>query len=331
MNKKAIALLSGGLDSILAIRLMREQGVEIEAVYFHIDFASCGGSGNNSAQKAAKMLSVPFRVVDITSEYLGMFKDPKHGYGANINPCIDCKIFMLKKAKEMMRDLCASFLVTGEVLGERPMSQRRDALNIIERDAGVKGILLRPLSAKLLNPTLPEKEGVVDRERLLEISGRSRKPQMDLAEKFGIKEYPNPAGGCLLTDPGFTRRVRDLISHDELTLDNLKLIQFGRYLRLSDGAKLLIGRDERENRLLESIAKPNDIILKLKNYQGPISVLRGSSNPETINNAAALAAYHTKYRNESVLRVDFWGQNRACPQTVSVKPSCQDEIEKFRI
>ncbi|MCM8761412.1 MAG: hypothetical protein NC933_04695, partial [Candidatus Omnitrophica bacterium] len=201
MTKKAVVLFSGGLDSILATRLMMELGIEVACVHYYIEFAACGG-GETSAVNAAKMLGVPIKIFDITAEYLEMFRNPKHGYGANINPCIDCKILMLKKAKEYMAEIGASFLVTGEVLGERPMSQRRDALNIIEKNSGVRGILLRPLSAKLLVPTIPEAKGVVDREKLLDIQGRSRKIQMELAARFGIKEYPNPSGGCLLTDPG---------------------------------------------------------------------------------------------------------------------------------
>ncbi len=333
VNKKAIVLLSGGLDSILATRLMLEQGIDVICVNFYIEFAVCGGRGNEgAAQKAAQMLGVQFKVIDITNEYLEMFRDPKHGYGANINPCIDCKIFMLKKAREMMAGLGASFLVTGEVLGERPMSQRRDALNIIEKQAGVRGILLRPLTARLLEPTLPEKEGVVDREKLLDIRGRSRKPQMALAEKFGIKEYPNPAGGCLLTDPGFSNRVKELIKHDELNVENLNLLKVGRHFRLAGGAKLVIGRDEDENRELQEIALPDDIIFKLANHQGPLSLLRGRPREETIAAAASIIAHHTKFRNENSLGVTYWPANDpAGKTTVSVKPSGKEEVEKIRI
>lgn len=332
MNKKAVVLLSGGLDSILALRLMQDLGIEVVAVNYYIAFAVCGGAGLEGApEKAAKMLGVELKKFDITKEYLEMFKSPKHGYGANINPCIDCKIFMLKKAKEYMKEAGASFLVTGEVLGERPMSQRKDALNIIERDAGVKGILLRPLTAKLLPPTIPEKEGVVDREKLLDISGRSRKPQMALAEKFGIKEYPNPAGGCLLTDPGFSNRVKDLMKHGELSIDNLELIAVGRYFRLPDGSKLAVGRDQGENERLLSMAKPGDIMLKLKDYQGPISILRGAADDNTLNLAAGIAAHHTKFRSEESVRVNYWKGKSTDKKTVSVKPADRSEVEKFRL
>lgn len=344
MNKKAIVLLSGGLDSILATKLMLEQGVEVLCVNFYIEFAVCGGKGlegptspsglrrASAADKAAKMLGVPFKIVDITEEYLEMFKNPKHGYGANINPCIDCKIFMLKKAKVMMEEAGASFLVTGEVLGERPMSQRLDALNIIEKQAGVRGILLRPLTAKLLAPTLPEKEGLVDREKLLDIRGRSRKPQIALAEKFGIKEYPNPAGGCLLTDPGFTDRIKDLIKHGELSIDNLKLLKVGRHFRITENAKLAVGRDDGENEELLSIADKNDIIFQMRDIQGPISILRGKYDDDLIKRAASIATYHTKSRNENSVAVTYWRASKPEAETaITVKPASADEAGMIRI
>lgn len=331
MNKKAIVLLSGGLDSILAARMMLEQGVEVVAVNYFVRFAMCGGPDESSAIKAAKALGLKLNVFDITDEYLEMFKKPKHGYGANINPCIDCKIFMLKKAKEYMKEAEASFLVTGEVLGERPMSQRRDALNIIERDAGVKGILLRPLSAKLLNPTIPEKEGVVDRNGLMDISGRSRKPQMALAEKFGIKEYPNPAGGCLLTDPGFSRRVKDLIGHDLLNVEELELLSTGRHFRISDKAKIIIGRDEDENRRLESHIKKGDIIFRMKNKPGPFSILKGIKDESVISLAASIVAYHTKFRNEEKSEVNYWEAGSREQKTIIVKPASSETVENVRL
>jgi tRNA U34 2-thiouridine synthase MnmA/TrmU len=239
---------------------------------------------------------------------------------------------MLKKAKARMSGAGASFLVTGEVLGERPMSQRRDALNIIEKQAGVKGILLRPLTAKLLEPTIPEKEGIVDRERLLDIRGRSRKPQMALAEKFGIKEYPNPAGGCLLTDPGFASRVKDLMNHNELGIENLKLLKTGRHFRLAGDAKLIVGRDEEENDELQSLSGPEDILLKLKNHQGPISVLRGRHDEELIKRAASIAAYHTKARGEDSVEVTYWqGGRPELKSVIYVKPAAAEEVEKIRI
>ncbi|MFA6078218.1 MAG: hypothetical protein WC779_00510 [Candidatus Omnitrophota bacterium] len=332
MNKKAIVLLSGGLDSILAAKLMLEQGVDVEAVHYYIGFASCGGDdGPGGAEQAASALGIKFTKVDITEEYLEVFKNPAHGYGANVNPCIDCKIFMLRKAKKYMESIGASFLVTGEVLGERPMSQRRDALNIIEKAAGVRGILLRPLTAKHLEPTIPEKEGVVDREKLGDIIGRSRKPQIAMAEKFGIIKFPNPAGGCLLTDPGFARRVKDLIEHNEVNVENLNLLKIGRHFRISDKAKLALGRNEKENDLLVRRMKDGYISLEPKDVPGPFAVLVGTMSENDIDTAARVTAYHTKQRGEKSLNIEICKGGPSACRTVSVAPAALEEVEKIRL
>src|SRR3990172_5077850 len=210
---KALALLSGGLDSTLAAKVILEQGIELEALNFLTVFCTCTNRGATclASQKAVETLGIPLKVFNISEEYLEIVKHPKHGYGSNMNPCIDCRIFIMKKTKAYMEKSGASFIVTGEVLGERPMSQRRDAMRLIEKEAGLEGVILRPLSAKLLPVTVPEKEGWVNRETLLAFQGRSRKPQMKLADHYGIHDYPSPAGGCLLTDPGFARRMKDLM------------------------------------------------------------------------------------------------------------------------
>ncbi len=332
MNKKALALLSGGLDSILAIKIMLEQGIEVEAINFLTIFCTCTRKGcQHAATQAAETLKVPLKVFNITEEYLDIIKKPRHGYGSNMNPCIDCRIFILRKAKEYMKQCGASFIVTGEVLGERPMSQRKDAIALIEKEAGLKGLILRPLSAKLFEPTLPEKEGIVDREKLLDISGRSRKPQIALAKEFGIKDYPCPAGGCLLTDPSFAKRVKDLIEHDSLDMDNLRLLKVGRHFRLSKDAKLVVGREEEENKILEALAGPSDIIFKLKDHQGPLSVLRGKAGSDLISLAASIIAHHTKFRNEEGLRIDYWQPPSANRTTISASPAKLEEIEQIRI
>lgn len=326
-------MLSGGLDSILAARLMLEQGIEVTAINFLTIFCTCTHKGcQHAATQAAKTLGVPLKIFNITEEYLEVIKNPKHGYGSNMNPCIDCRIFIFKKAKDYMKEVDASFIVTGEVLGERPMSQRRDAIFLIEKEAGLKGLIVRPLSAKLFEPTIPEKEGIVDRNRLLDISGRSRKPQIAMAKEFGINDYPCPAGGCLLTDPGFAKRMKDLLAHDALTLPNAKLLKLGRHFRLSDASKLIVGRQKEENELLQSLAGPDDVLLKLKDHQGPVSVLTGCYDEEFIGRAAAIAAYHTKVRGEGSVKVDYWKHGKPELKTaISVQPAAADEIEKLRI
>ena len=333
MNKKAIVLLSGGLDSILAARLMLEQDIELQAVNFSAKLCMCGckKTGESAAQSAAKMLRIPLKTIDITDDFIEIVKSPSHGYGANVNPCIDCKIYMFKHAKDMMKESGASFLVTGEVLGERPMSQRMDALNIIEKAAGVKGILLRPLTAGNLDPTLPEKEGVVDRARLLDIRGRSRKPQMALAEKFGIDKYPSPAGGCLLTDPGFAKRVKDAMKHGEFDAENLALLSVGRHFRLSDKTRLVVGRDEGENEILASLAGQDDILFELTDREGPTAILRGGIDDGLIRIAAGIAAYHTKFRHEGSVRVDYRKSESAGKETISVKPAAKEAVEYLRL
>ncbi len=267
---KALVLLSGGLDSILAVKLLLEQGIEVTAINFRTNF--CGPS---KARPAALMLGVPLREVAIREEFLAVLKKPKHGYGAGLNPCIDCHALMLKKAAEIMKNEGFDFVATGEVLGERPMSQHKQALEIVEKEAGLKGYLLRPLSARLLEPTIPETDGRVDREKLLGISGRNRKPQMELAEKFDIKEYPTPAGGCALTQEGFAGRLKELMENKpDFTSKDVDLIRFGRHYFVG-GVQIILGRDEKENEILSSVAGNGDIIIEPDNFVGPTALLRG--------------------------------------------------------
>ena len=333
MNPKAIALLSGGLDSILAVKLMLGQNIDVVAVNFSAKLCMCGckKTGESAAETAAKMLGVPLKTIDITDDFIEIIKNPRYGHGANMNPCIDCKIYMIKHAKEMMKDAEASFIVTGEVLGERPMSQRKDALSLIEKRADVKGILLRPLTAKNLEPTKPEIEGIVDRKKLLDIKGRSRKPQIALAKKMGILTYPAPAGGCLLTDPGFAKRVKDTIAHDEFDAENLALLSVGRHFRLDKNVKLVVGRDERENGILESLAKPEDVLLELKDFQGPTSILRGKGIEKFIGLATRIASYHTKFKSDASVAVDYWKAGQLLKETLSIKPTTIEEISTLRI
>jgi tRNA U34 2-thiouridine synthase MnmA/TrmU len=332
MNRKALSLLSGGLDSILATKLMLEQGIEVEAANFLTTFCTCTRQGcRHAATQAAETLKVPLKVFNISEEYLEIVKNPRHGYGSNMNPCLDCRIFIFKKAKEYMKECGASFIVTGEVLGERPMSQRRDAIMLIEREAGLKGLVLRPLSAKHFDPTLAEKEGLVDRDKLLDISGRSRKPQMALAEGFGINDYPCPAGGCLLTDPGFAARMRDLLKYGPLDLASVKLLKLGRHFRLSENAKLIVGRDAKENDLIQSQAGDGDICLRIKDGPGPFSVVRGPSDEGVLNLAARIAAYHTKFRDERAVSVACRRLPDRQETVLNVEPATLAEVDKVRV
>lgn len=269
MTKRALAIgmISGGLDSTLAVKIIQEQGIAVRGVNFSTGFCIYETKRalskedvnpkalKNEALRAGADLSFPVEIIDISREYISLITNPKYGYGSNMNPCIDCRIFMLKKAKELMDAEGADLVFTGEVLGQRPMSQHKDALLIVERDSGLKGRLLRPLSAKLLPETIPEQEGIVDREKLFAISGRSRKEQLYLAEKWDIQDVPTPAGGCcFLTDANYSKRLRDKIStlgNKPLSLNDITLLKVGRHFRLNNSLKCIIGRNEMENNFLD--------------------------------------------------------------------------------
>lgn len=319
---KAIALLSGGLDSTLAAKLILQQGIEVEAVSFSTVFsASSTESSPRASEKAANALGIRLKVFEISKEYLQLLKRPQYGYGKNLNPCIDCRIFMLNKTKEYMRERGASFLITGEVLGERPMSQHRNALMIIDRDAEVKGSVLRPLSARLLEPTIPEKEGWVDREKLLDFRGRSRKPQIALAHELNIRDYPSPAGGCLLTDPGFSRRMKDLMeSNPHFTINDVQLLKIGRHFRFSPKSKLIVGRNESENMRLTQLMEAEDIIFNVADFPSALSILRGEPTEDELSKSAAIAAWYSKARQLSKVKVRYYKKGEGGERYVHVEP-----------
>ena len=331
MNKKALVLLSGGLDSTLAAKMMQNHGIALEAINFLTVFCTCSrkGSCKHEARKVADDFGIKLHVMNVTEEYLSVVKNPRYGYGSNMNPCIDCRIFMFKKAKAFMGSIGASFIVTGEVLGERPMSQRRDAIHLIEKQSGLKGLVLRPLSAKYFKPTLPEQEGIVDRESLLDIKGRSRKPQIALAKELGIEEYLCPAGGCLLTDPGFAKRIKDLVEHDELNVPNVKLLKAGRHFRI-DGSKIVIGRNKDDNEMVLRFAQAGDIIVKAKSFPGPVTLMRGDGSSRALEAAAALTAGYTKGKEAESASAEYFLFPGGKPEIINVKPA-QKEMPGLEI
>jgi tRNA U34 2-thiouridine synthase MnmA/TrmU len=267
--RKAILLLSGGVDSILAGKILENQGIKIIPVFFKSYFFD-----EKNAQKVAENLGWKLEVIDFSKDHLKVVKKPKFGYGSSVNPCIDCHILMLKKAKQLMKKLKADFVATGEVLGERPMSQNKKALELIEKESSLKGYLLRPLSAKLLKETIPEKRGKVDREKLLDIQGRSRKRQIELAKKFKIKWYPQPSGGCILTDLEFGKKLRDLLEkYPEFDGNDVETLKLGRHF-WEGKVKIIIGRSHEENLKLEKLKRKGDSIIKMKNYPGPTALVR---------------------------------------------------------
>ena len=339
---KAIGLLSGGLDSTLAARVLLNQGVDVKGVHFYTGFCIVGLKKVFAGQKdqpvrhealrAGRDLGVEVDIVDISEDYLKMVTHPRHGYGSQMNPCIDCRIHMLREAKRRMELEGASFVFTGEVLGQRPMSQRRDVMNTIEREAGLRGYLLRPLSAKLLKPTIPEKEGWIDPDGLYDIQGRSRKRQIELAQEFGLTDYPQPAGGCcFLTDEHYAARFRDLLDHREekvLTQEEVYLLAVGRHFRLSPAAKVIVGRNEKENLFLERY-QDNCWAFQTVEHPGGLVLLFGPVNDELKKTAASIAARYCKDKYRTSILVK--GEGPEGNEQFSVIPLNDDELDKMRI
>lgn len=296
MKRTAVALISGGLDSILAARVVMDQGFDVTGLYFTSVFSkSYGKEDATHAARVARSVGIGLRVMDLGQEYIELIRNPRHGYGKNINPCIDCKIFMLTKAKAVMEELGSPFIITGEVLGQRPMSQRRDTLNVIERDSGLKGMVLRPLSARLLPPTKAETEGIINREKLLDISGRSRSVQLALAAQYGIEGFSTPAGGCLLTDENFARRLRELFEHKiDVAQDDIRLLTMGRHFRLPSGAKVVVGRNKQENEQLSTFGQSGMRLLRPSDFPGPVAVLTDERSPEDAGIAAGLILKYSR-------------------------------------
>ena len=293
----ALALYSGGLDSTLACRVVMAQGIRVLAVKFVTPFFGYDllAREDEYIRETKEKFGIDVFLKDVTGLYLKMVRDPAHGYGKNFNPCVDCKILLLSEARRMMPELGASFLVTGEVVGQRPMSQRRDTLRAIERQSGCQGILVRPLCARNLEPTKAELDGLIDRSQLLDFSGRNRKPQIELADKFGIKDYPSPAGGCTLTDPILSERIREYYEeHDEIVAAEIQLLLVGRQFFMPSGSWLVVGRNEADNRRIEKLAQPGDWLLAPDDFPGPTVILRGSHDRNELEQAAGILAYYSK-------------------------------------
>ena len=334
MKRKAIALLSGGLDSTLAVKVMLDQGIEVEALNFTSPFCTCTAKGSgckSEAVRVAEEFGIPIKVMNKGVEYLDVVRNPRHGYGKAVNPCIDCRIFLLQKAREYMTQCGADFVITGEVLGQRPMSQRRDTLRIIENESGLEGLLLRPLSAQHFPPTIPEKEGWVDRSKLLSINGRSRKPQMDLAEELEVKNYPCPAGGCMLCETSFAPKVRDIFDHsDELNLRDFRMLKVGRHFRIGPRSKVLIGRNETENDLLEAQALTGEYAFRWRDGSSPTGLITGVVDEELQQTAAKILLRYTKAEpgSASVLRSVDDGDER---NFTAVHDFVDADIESHRV
>ena len=288
---KGLSLLSGGLDSQLAVCVLRAAGAYVEGVTFATPFFQ-----PDSAKKAAAALDLPLHVVDFTDDEIALVENPPHGFGGAMNPCIDCHARMIARAGEMMTARGFDFVSTGEVLNQRPMSQNKQSLGVVEKCSGLKGRLLRPLCAQLLEPTIPEQEGLIDRSKLLALSGRRREPQMALAAQFGLVDYPSPAGGCKLTEKGFGRRLKDLLDHEGLRERRLvELLNIARRFRLPGGTSVILGRDAQENRTLQERLAPSDTLVAPVSVPGPTAILPSVASPADLDLAAAIVCAWSRY------------------------------------
>ena len=330
---KAIALYSGGLDSTLAILAVMKQGIEVKAVTF-LNHFGCDISDKSSCSKdpfaAAAKFGFEVKLSHLSEKFIAIVKQPKFGHGKNMNPCMDCRILMIREAREFMEMTGADFIITGEVIGQRPMSQRRDALDIIDRETRLRGYILRPLSAKLLKPTVPEMNGLVNRDLLYGFGGRTRKPQLALAAEFGLTDYPAPASGCLLTEPNYSYRLRELLSYEsDPSLEDLNLLRLGRHFRLSAACKVIVGRDERENNALEAALGTRGFFLRVEGHASPITVMRGDVDDRVIRTAAALCARYSDAKLLSDVTVKIWSGDHVSALTVT--PADKDLIDRYKI
>ena len=301
---KALLVFSGGLDSLLAAQVIRAQGIDVLGLFFETPFFS-----SEKAKQSAAEILLPLKIVDLTEPHLRIVRKPKHGYGGNMNPCIDCHALMLRSAGELLEKEGASFVISGEVLGQRPMSQNFKALSIVAKESGFNGLIVRPLCAKHLPLTTPEEKGWVKREGLLSLSGRSRKPQMELAGKLNIRHYPSPAGGCLLTDPVFSRRLRDLFSSKPgCTLREIELLKVGRHFRLGPATKLVVGRNKKENDIITSLSCENDLVMQVENIPGPTVLITGEPSPEEEALALSITASYSDAKEDQAVEITIVGR-----------------------
>jgi tRNA U34 2-thiouridine synthase MnmA/TrmU len=327
---KAVGLISGGLDSILAAKIVKDLGVEVHGVYFAMPWGCCD---KGKAQSAAEQIGIPLIVLQLDERYLQVVKTPKYGYGSVMNPCVDCRIHMFTRAAQYMRHINAQFIFTGEIIGQRPMSQKRHSMRWIEEGARLEGRLLRPLCAQLMEPTIPEQEGLIDREKLLAISGRSRKGQLQLAEQLSITAFSAPAGGCSLTDSNFAERMKDTLKHGYRNFRETIALKWGRHFRLNPQFKAILGRDEMENKALMHYAHPQDTIMQLEDNLGPTLILKGDNPTEEILKfCAGLIQRFSRYKNETSVPVKYWiaHDQNTIKNILSVQLN-ETEIEKISI
>jgi tRNA-specific 2-thiouridylase len=326
-KSKAIGLFSGGLDSILATKLVTEQGVTVVALRFRMPFAAPGRIlSDDRLSQLAQLVGASLVSVDAGEDYLGLIRSPEFGYSRQAAPCLDCMVYMQRKARELAKELRADFVFTGDVVGQRSFCQNKRSLRVVEKAAALEGRLLRPLSAKLLEPTIPELTGLVRRERLLDFRGRGRRRQIRLAHEFGIIDYPIPGGGCLLCDKNFAARCRDGIAHDQFSPGDIELMRYGRHFRLESGAKVVVGRNQSENEVLERLVAADDTVCRPVDVMGPVALLRSKKKTKKDTELVArICARYSDGGDNQAVRV-------ACgDRQLSVKPAKDADLEPLRI
>ena len=323
MKIRAITLFSGGLDSILAVKLIGEQGIDIEGITFETPFFNA-----SRARISANKIGLPLEIVDITRPHLAILKAPRYGYGKNMNPCIDCHTLMLNLAGKRMEERGADLIVTGEVLGQRPMSQTRQSLHVVAKNSGYADFILRPLSALLLPETRPEQEKKVDRSKLLSIQGRGRKTQFQLARHYGVEEYPPPAGGCLLTDPNFSRRLRDLFDHcPDPGLRDIELLKFGRHFRIHADVKLIVGRNQADNAAIQDLIREGDAVLHMADSRGPTVLVPPGWDETTLSEAAGFCCLYANRPDDRPCKVVC--RTGGTARTFSVPAARREDAERM--
>jgi tRNA U34 2-thiouridine synthase MnmA/TrmU len=330
---KAVALYSGGLDSTLAIIAMQRQGVDVTAITF-LNHFGCDISDKSSCSKDPFAASVKFgfkvKLSHLSDKFMKIVINPKYGHGKNMNPCVDCRILMLKEAKELMGLIGADFIITGEVLGQRPMSQRRDCFPLVDREADVKGLVVRPLCGQKLPATIPEEKGLIKRDDMYDFNGRSRKPQMALADEFGLTDYPSPAGGCLLTDPIYSFRLRDLLAHNNNPdYKEINFLRVGRHFRISSDCKIVVGRNKEENDLIKSLSDQNDCLLRVIGHGSPLTVILGDVTDEAISVASSLCARYSDGKKLSELTVLLTKSDHK--SYIKTSPADEEVIVELRV
>lgn len=326
---RALAMVSGGLDSILAAKLIKDQGIEVIGVCFKSYFFN-----EENAKRMTKQIGIKLEVVDFTNEHFKMVKNPKHGRGKNMNPCIDCHAMMMRYSGELLKKFNADFIITGEVLNQRPMSQNRSALDIVKKESGFSDKILRPLCAKNLRETQMEIEGLVDREKLLDISGRNRKVQMELAEKWGIRDYPSPAGGCKLTEPNYSIRLKEILDRKEnVTEKDIELLRYGRHFVTENKTKILVSRTGEEGEKIKALLTTNDMVFLTSNFNGAIVIIPEGNNPseEDITLACKIAVRYSKGKDEKLVKVKYGNALTAFNSTKEVEAISQEELERYNI